>query len=185
MLDDLFNFTEDKLKKTVINMKNDFSKLVLNKVNLSLLDQVNIPYYGDKYPLSQVAVILVENANSISIKPFDKKNISIIYKEIINLNLGLNPFVSGDIIKVVFPKLTLERRDFFIKKIKKIGEEAKISIRNIRRQSNQKIKLLLKDNEISQDEEKKILIKIQHLIDKYINEIDLLIDKKEKELLII
>ena len=185
MLDELFNTTEDKLKKTILNMKSDFSKLVLNKVNLSLLDDIKISYYGDKYPLPQLAILLVENANSLSIKPFDKKNLTIIHKEIINLNLDLNPFISGDTIKVIFPKLTSERRDFFIKKIKKIGEDTKVSIRNIRRQSNQKIKSLLKENGISQDEEKLFLNKIQCLIDKYIHEIDSLVNKKEKDLLII
>lgn len=183
MFKEIVCFAEDKLKKSIVTLKTEFSKLILNKANLKLLDDVSIIYYGEKYRLDQLSVMMIESANIASIKPFDKKNLSLICKEIVDLKMDLNPFVVGDIIKVSFPKLTSERRDLFVKKMKKHGEDTKISMRNIRRLANQKIKILLKDGELSKDDERKVLLEIQNLVDKYIGIVDEMVEKKEAELL--
>lgn len=183
MFKEIVCFTEDKLKKSIVTLKADFSKLVLNKANLKLLDDVSILYYGEKYRLDQLSVMMIESASVASIKPFDKKNLSLICKEIVDLKMDLNPFVSGDLIKVSFPKLTSERRELFVKKMKKSGEDTKVSMRNIRRLANQKVKALLKDGNMSKDDERKVLLDIQNLVDKYIDVVDNMVVKKEDELL--
>ena len=183
MLNEIFNFTNENLEKSIVALKNEFSKFVVNRANLKLIEEIKITYYNDIYPLTQLAVILLDSANIVLVKPFDKKNLQIIYKEIIKLDLDLSPFISGDILKIVFPKITMERREFFVKKIKLYGENIKISVRNIRRQANQKIKNCSKNGDISKNEEKKTLIDIQVLIDKHIKIINDLTIKKEKDLL--
>jgi len=183
MFKEIVFFTEDKLKKSIVTLKNEFSKLVLNKANIKLLEGISIIYYGEKYNLDQISVIMLENNNTASIKPFDKKNLPVICKAIVDLNLDLNPFVSSDIIKINFPKLTTERREIFVKKIKIFGEDIKISIRNIRRQANQKIKDLSKDGLLSKDDERKVLLEVQTLTDKYIKIVDEMLEKKADELL--
>lgn len=183
MFKEILCSTEDKLKKSLASLKTEFSKLVLNKANLKLLDDVFIVYYDEKYRLDQLSVIMIETPGIVSIKPFDKKILSVICKEIIDLKLGLSPFVVGDVVKVSFPKLTTERRELFVKKVRSFSEDTKISMRNIRRQSNQQVKSFLKDGNISKDEEKKVLSDIQFLIDKYIDIVDEILVKKEEELL--
>jgi len=183
MLNEILNITEEKLNKSVVTLKGEFSKIVLDRANIGLIEGIKIICYGEKYSLTQLSVISFEGVNVILIKPFDKKNSSVICKEIVNLNLDLNPFASDDVIRVTFPKLTSERREFFAKKVKKMCEDIKISIRNIRRQSNQKIKGLLKNNDISKDEERVLLNDIDVLINKYIVKVEFLSGKKVKELL--
>lgn len=183
MLNDIIEDIEIKLNKTIDVLKIDFSKISTNKANINLLNDIKIKYYDEIYKLNQISVINVEDATSITIKPFDKKNITAISKEIVNLNLDLNPFINGDIIKVIFPKMTTERRELFAKKVKKISEEIKISIRNIRKNCVQKIKTVSKENKISQDEEKMILSKLDTIVSKFNEKIDEMNNKKISELL--
>lgn len=183
MEDNIIKITEEKFLKSISVLKNEFSKFILDKANFSLIENIKIPYYGQKCPIIQIAVISNEGSNTIIIKPFNKKDMSLICNEIVNLNLDLNPFVTNDYIKIIFPKLTSERREFFVKKTKKIGEDIKISIRNIRKQTNQKIKLDLKNKKLSQDDEKILLNEIDTLTNKYIDIINSLLNKKEKDLM--
>lgn len=183
MLNKIIEEMEKNLDKTIDVIKIEHSKITTNKANLNLLNDIKIKYYNENYKLNQVAVINIEDGNSITIKPFDKKNTQSISKEILNLNLDLNPFINGDVIKVILPKMTMERRELFIKKIKKMSEDGKISIRNIRKNHIQHIKNTSKENKISQDEEKNYLKKIETIINKYIEKIEEITNKKINEIL--
>ncbi|HIH2762324.1 MAG TPA: ribosome-recycling factor [Candidatus Azoamicus sp.] len=183
MLNDIITEIEDKIKKTIDTLKIEFSKISTNKTNINLLNDIKIKYYDEIYKLNQISVITIEDGSSIIIKPFDKKNITSISKEIVDLNLDLNPFIHGDLIKVIFPKMTTERRELFVKKAKKISEEMKISIRNTRKIYIQKIKNTSKENKISQDEEKIKLTKLDNMISKFNDNIDEITNKKITELL--
>ena len=183
MLNDIITELETKLNKTIDIFKIELSKISTNKTNINLLNDIKIKYYDETYKLNQISVINIEDGNFITIKPFDKKNITSISKEIVNLNLFLNPFVNGDAIKVIFPKMTAERRELFVKKVKKISEDIKISIRNVRKNYVQKIKITTKDNKISQDDEKIILSKLDNIISKYNDKIEEINNKKTIELL--
>ncbi len=173
--------TTNVLDVSLDTFQGSISKFLLNRVNTRFFDDIKIFSYGASYKLNQVAVISVEQG-VVLIKPFDKSNLSIISNEINKLNMDFNPIIVSDFIKVVYPKLTFERRLFFIKKMKDMSENSKISMRNIRRNVNQKIKELSKDGKISRDDEKRFLSKIQILIDDYIIKIDMLFKKKKKEL---
>lgn len=183
MIEDFINTMKDKMDKSIMAMSSEFSKIVVNRVNPSLVKDIKIDYHGDKVCLGQISVILVDNFNTLLIKPFDKKLLSMISSEIFNLGLDLNPIVFGDTVKLVFPKLTEDRRLFYIKKIKKVGEEVKVAIRNVRKNVNQKFKVLCKEENLSKDDERKYNIKIQDITDFYIKKIDIMILKKEEELL--
>lgn len=183
MLENILSETEKKMIKSIESLKLDYSKITLNRVNINLLSDIKIKYYDENYTLNQISVINIENNNSITIKPFDKKNIPVISKEIVNLNQDLNPFINGDVIKVILPKMTLERRELFAKKIKKISDDTKIAIRNIRRNSIQKMKDFLKDNKVSQDEEKIFMSKIDNISSSYTKKIEEINNKKTIEIL--
>jgi len=183
MLSDFLVLMEDKLKKSVEVLKIEFSKLVLNKINFNLIRSLFIIYNGNKLFLDNISVITVESGNVLLIKPFEKQHINVICNEIIKLKMELNPIVIGDVIKLVFPIVTTERRQFFLKKSKQISEEIKVSMRNIRKNVTQDVKNFLKSNKVSEDDEKKFFLKLQKLFDSYIDIIDVMIKKKEKELL--
>jgi ribosome recycling factor len=183
MHDSILSDLKDKSDKSLLHLKSEFTKILLNKPNINLLKSIKIIYYNIVYTLDQISVINVEKGNVIIVKPFDKQNIPKICNEIIKLNLDINPFVTQDFIRVVFPMITSDRRELFVKKIKKIGEDTKISIRNIRRQTNQEIKDLLKSNKLTQDDEKRLNNETQKIINNYIEKIDLIVNKKEHEIL--
>lgn len=183
MLNDFLIIFEDKLKKSVDILNIEFSKIVLNKVNVNLIRALFIIHNGSKFFLDQISVITVESGNVVFIKPFEKQHVQLICNEIIKLKMDLNPSVLTDSIKLVFPVLTTERRQFFLKKSKELNEESKVSMRNIRKNVNQEVKLFLKSNKISEDDEKKFFINLQKKFDKYIDLIDSMTKKKEKDLL--
>jgi ribosome recycling factor len=183
MLNSFLFDLETKLDKSVDILKNEFSKILVNKINVNLIKSLPIFFHNEKMFLEHISVITVESGNILLIKPFDKSYINIICNEILKLNIDLNPFVIGDSIKVVFPILTMERRQFFVKKVKKISEDIKVSIRNIRKIVNNDVKVFLKTNKISEDEEKKFFLKMQKVVDTYIDKVEFLAKKKENELL--
>lgn len=183
MLSDFLVLMEDKLKKSVEVLKIEFSKLVLNKINFGLIRSLPIIYNGTKLFLDNISVITVESGNVLLIKAFEKQHINAICNEIIKLKMELNPIVIGDIIKLVFPIVTTERRQFFLKKSKQISEEIKVSMRNVRKNVTQDVKNFLKSNKVSEDDEKKFFLKLQKLFDSYVDIVDVMIKKKEKELL--
>jgi len=171
------------MTKSIDSLILDFSKILANRVNLSILDDIRVKCYGNKYSVKQVSVVSIEDNSTLILKPFDKKNISIIYKSLLNVDIGFSVFVVKNFIKVVFPSLTEERRVFLVKKVKKKGEASKVIIRNIRRNANQKIKLFVKEKSMSLDIEKEYLEKIQDFTSSCIKKINGFIIKKEKELL--
>lgn len=183
MSEENLTLIEEKIQKSLTNLKNEFLKLIFNKPNAGLIENIKIQYYEEKCILKQLSTISIENNNTISIKPFDKKITMEIYKEIKNLNLDLNPITTNEEIKIIFQPMSTEKRIIFIKKSKKISEETKISIRNIRREFIQKIKNDLKEKKISEDQEKKILNKIEQIVEKNIKIVEELTEKKEKDLL--
>lgn len=179
MLEDI----KKKMDKCIYLLKIDFSKVVVNKITPSVFDDLCVKCHGVNYKINQLSTILKDKYGSLFIKPFDKKNINLIYDSIINSNLKLSPTIVKDEIKVIFPKMTEDRRKMLVKTIKTIAETSRVSIRNIRRDFNKQIKLELKNSNISIDNEKKISKKIQELTDEYIKKVDNEMGTKETELM--
>jgi ribosome recycling factor len=177
--------SKSKMHKTIESFQNNLSKIRTGRANISLLDHISIDYYGTLTPLSQVAAINVADSSTLTIQPYEKNFSAVIEKTIRESDLGLNPVGVGDLIRVPMPPLTEERRKDLIKVVKSEGENSKVSIRNIRRDSNDELKKLTKNKEISEDDERRFHDLIQKDTDFYISEIDKLIDLKEKDLLTI
>ena len=180
----LFN-SKDKMQKTIESFQNNLSKIRTGRANTSLLDHISIDYYGTMTPLSQVAAINVADSSTLTIQPYEKNFSAVVEKVIRECDLGLNPVSVGDLIRVPMPPLTEERRKDLIKVVKSDGENSKVSIRNIRRDSNDELKKLIKNKEISEDEERRLQDLIQKNTDLFIVEIDSMIGLKEKDLLTI
>ncbi|MFM1866282.1 MAG: hypothetical protein RIQ57_892 [Pseudomonadota bacterium] len=177
------NELKSKMEKTVEKLKSDFSKIRTGRAHTGILDHLTVDYYGTNTPLSQMANITLGDNVTINVQPYDKSQISAIEKAIRDSDLGLNPAVNGDLIRVPMPPLTEERRRDLIKVIKSEGENSKVAIRNIRRDGNDDLKKQLKEKLISEDDEKRDQAKIQSLTDDFIKTIDSLIAAKEKDLL--
>lgn len=171
--------TEDKMLKAIENMEKRFTNVRAGRANPRILDNVMVKYYGVETPLIQLATISVPEARQLVIKPFDKSCISDIEKGIYEANIGLTPNNNGEMVVLVIPELTEERRKEFVKEVKGMAEEAKIALRNIRQDANNDIKKL----ELPEDEEKRGMDKVQDLIGKYNKEVDNLLSEKEKELM--
>jgi ribosome recycling factor len=174
---------ENKMKKSVDNHKSNLSKIRTGRAHIGILDHVQVDYYGTFMPINQVATITASDARTIMVQPWEAKMSGNIEKAIRDSDLGLNPASSGSTIRVPMPMLTEERRKQLIKVVKGEGEEAKVAIRNIRRDANADLKTQLKDKLISEDDDKRAQDEIQRLTDKFIDEIDVLTNDKEKELL--
>ncbi|MCF6463305.1 ribosome recycling factor [Clostridium sp. Cult1] len=180
---DVHRESEEKMKKTVEVYKEDLKSVRAGRANPALLDQITIDYYGTATPLKQVASISAPEPRLLVIQPWDVNLISTIEKEILKSDLGLNPSNDGKLIRLPIPLLTEERRKELVKVVRKSAENAKISIRNIRREANDIIKKMEKDKTISEDDRKAAENETQKITDKYIDEIDDLTNKKEEELL--
>jgi len=184
-MEELLTDSKVKMQKTIESFQNNLSKIRTGRANTSLLDHISIDYYGTLTPLSQVAAINVADSSTLTIQPYEK-NLSVVIEKVIReSDLGLNPVSVGDLIRVPMPPLTEERRKDLIKVVKSEGESSKISVRNIRRDSNDELKKLTKNKEISEDEERRLQDVIQKNTDTFIAEIDTMIDVKEKDLLTI
>ena len=184
-MEELLADSKVKMQKTIESFQNNLSKIRTGRANTSLLDHISIDYYGTLTPLSQVAAINVADSSTLTIQPYEK-NLSVVIEKVIReSDLGLNPVGVGDLIRVPMPPLTEERRKDLIKVVKSEGESSKISVRNIRRDSNDELKKLTKNKEISEDEERRLQDVIQKNTDTFIAEIDTMIDVKEKDLLTI
>ena len=184
-MEELLINSKDKMQKTIESFQNNLSKIRTGRANTSLLDHISIDYYGTMTPLSQVAAINVADSSTLTIQPYEKNFSAVIEKVIRESDLGLNPVSVGDLIRVPMPPLTEERRKDLIKVVKSDGENSKVSIRNIRRDSNDELKKLIKNKEISEDEERRLHDLIQKNTDLFIVEIDSMIGLKEKDLLTI
>ncbi len=183
MLNEIFNECEEKMQGSIEHMQRDFKTLRTGKVTTSVLDNVKIDYYGTPTPLDQVGSVLAADATTIVINPWEKNLLSDIESAINAANIGVNPNNDGDLIKLFFPPMTVEQRQDSVKKMKTMGENAKVSTRNDRRDSNDKIKKLEKEKEITQDESKSAQENIQKITDKYTTKIEGILKDKEAEIL--
>ena len=173
----------EKMGKSVDTLKHDLQKIRTGRAHTGLLDHLRVDYYGSDVPINQVASVSLSDARTISIQPFEKKMIPVVEKAIRDSDLGVNPATSGDVVRVPMPALTEERRKELAKLVKHEGENAKVAVRNIRRDAMTHVKQLLKDSEISEDDDKRAEKEIQQLTDKSIADIDKIVADKEKELL--
>ena len=171
-----------KMDKTILSLKKDISTLRTGRANVNMLDTIKVDVYGQLMPINQIATISVPEARLISIQVWDKSNITLIESAIQKSELGINPQVEGQLLRLRIPDLTEERRKELIKILKNMGEKAKISIRNIRREANEELKIKLKDKIISEDENKNFEKNIQKLTDLNIKNIEEVILNKEKEI---
>ncbi|MCE2859597.1 MAG: ribosome recycling factor [Oxalobacteraceae bacterium] len=175
--------TEQKMQKSIDTLKADLAKVRTGRAHAGILDHVQVDYYGTPTHISQVANITLLDARTIGVQPWEKKMIATVEKAIRESDLGLNPSTQGDIIRVPTPALTEERRKEMVKLCKSEAEDAKIAVRNIRRDANEVLKKLLKDKAISEDDERRAQEDVQKLTDKFVAEIDKLVAEKEKEVL--
>ena len=174
---------EEKMKKSIDSLNEEFASIRAGRANPHLLDKLRVDYYGTPSPIGSVANVSVPEARIIQIQPWEAKMVKEIEKAIVASDLGLTPSNDGKVIRLVFPELTEERRKELVKDIKKKSENAKVAIRNIRRDANDLIKKASKANEISEDEEKQIEDEIQKLTDKSVAEVDKLTDAKSNEIM--
>jgi ribosome recycling factor len=180
---DIKQNAETKMGRTIESFKHELTKIRTGRAHPGILDQVHVEYYGSMVPLSQVANVSLLDARTISVQPWEKNMGAKIEKAIRESDLGLNPAAQGDLLRVPMPALTEERRKELTKVVRNEGEDAKVAVRNLRRDANEHAKKLLKDKEISEDEERRSLDDLQKLTDRYIAEIDRLTAGKEAEIL--
>lgn len=183
MLKDIISNTDEKMKKTIESLKRELSSMKAGRANPSMLDRVEADYYGTKTPVKQLANISAPEPRVILIQPFDRTALKDIERAILVSDLGLNPSNDGSVIRLMIPELTEETRKDIVKKVKKTGEESKVTIRTIRRDANDKIKALKKNNELTEDEERKAEDDIQKKTNSFIADIDKILEKKEKEVM--
>ncbi len=183
MSNQIFNDAESKMNKSIESLHTELAKIRTGRANPSLLESVMVPYYGNPTPLNQVANVTVGDARTLVITPWEKSLVAAIEKAIMQADLGLNPASMGETIRVPLPALTEERRKDLIKLVRAASENAKIAIRNLRRDANTQLKDLLKAKELSEDEERRSQDKVQQITDKFIKEVDTILEKKEADLM--
>lgn len=180
---DVKKSTEQRMQKSIETLKADLAKVRTGRAHAGILDHIHVDYYGNPTLLTQVANVTLIDARTIGVQPWEKKMIAVVEKAIRESDLGLNPSTQGDIIRVPTPALTEERRKEMVKLAKSEAEDAKIAIRNIRRDANEGLKKLLKDKACSEDDERRAQDEVQKLTDKFVAEIDKLVIDKEKDIL--
>ncbi len=185
MIADIKKSVEQKMAKSLEALKTDLSKVRTGRAHTGLLDHVMVDYYGNPTPISQIANITLVDARTIGVQPWEKNMISPVEKAIRDADLGLNPAANGDLIRVPMPMLTEERRRDLIKVVKGEGENAKVAVRNIRREANEQLKKLLKDKQVGEDEERRAQDDVQKLTDRFVAEIDKALQVKEADLMAI
>ncbi|MEZ3433889.1 MAG: ribosome recycling factor [Lachnospiraceae bacterium] len=181
-MNEKLNVYEEKMKKTIANLEGDLGTIRAGRANPNVLNRIMVDYYGSPTPIQQVANVNVPEPRMIQIQPWEKNMIKVIEKAIQVSDLGINPTNDGSCIRLVFPELTEERRKELVKDVKKKGEAAKVAVRNIRRDGNDAFKKL-KGSDISEDEIKDMGDELQKLTDKYIKEVDKLVETKSKEVM--
>jgi ribosome recycling factor len=185
MISDVKQTADQKMQKTLETLKTDLGKVRTGRAHTGILDHVTVDYYGSPVPISQVANVSLADARTITVQPWEKKMVGPVEKAIRDSDLGLNPSSSGDLIRVPMPPLTEERRRDLIKVVRAEGENAKVAVRNVRRDANSQLKDLTKDKAISEDDERRAEAEIQKLTDRYIADIDKLLQAKEQDLMAI
>lgn len=175
--------SEERMKKTVASLKDDFTAIRTGRASASLFDKIRVDYYGEKSPLTQVANISVPEARLIVIQPWDRALIGEIEKAIRSSELSLNPSNDGKVIRIAIPPLTEERRKELVKQAKAQAEQSRVAIRNIRRDGNDELKKSLKEGTLTEDDESRFSEELQKLTDNYIKEINRVLEEKEKEIM--
>jgi len=182
-VEEIYLESDEKMQKSLDNLRNELSKIRTGKASPTLLDGIKIDYYGTVTPLNKIASIGTPEPRLIVVQPWDKSILNEVEKAIQKSDMGINPINDGNIIRIPIPALTEERRKELVKLVKRFGEEGKIAIRNIRREANELLKNLEKEGKISEDNCKRSLDNIQELTDDYIEKIDKMLERKEKDVL--
>ncbi len=183
MLPAIQNDTRTRMNKSLEALRHELAKIRTGRAHPSLLEHVHVEYYGNEVPINQAASVAIEDARTLSVSPWDKNMVKAIEKAILTSDLGLNPNTAGQVIRIPLPPLTEERRKDLGKIVHHEGENAKIAIRNIRRDANHQIKELLKDKAISEDDERRAEAEIQNVTDLAVSKVDEIVAEKEQELL--
>jgi len=183
MIDDILKDAEDRMRKSVRSSQHELNIIRVGRANPALLDVVKVDYYGSILPLKQVANVAAPDSRLLVVQAFDRNAVSAIEKAIRKSDLGLNPLVDGNLIRLPIPQLNEERRKELVKYVHKLAEEGRVAIRNVRRDSNEMLKELEKNHDISEDDLHRTLNTIQQLTVKYIKEVDELLERKEKEII--
>lgn len=183
MLEQIRKDANNRMNKSVESLRSELARLRTGRASVALLEHIKVDYYGNATPLNQVAAVNVADARTLSISPWDKSVVPAVEKAVRDADLGLNPVTTGEVIRVPLPPLTEERRKEMIKVVRTEGENGRVAIRNIRRDANNKLKEMLKNKELAEDEEKRAQDEIQKLTDRHIAEVDKLVAAKEKDLL--
>jgi len=183
MIDDILKDAEQRMQKSIESMRGEMAKIRTGRASPALIDHLTVDYYGTATPINQVANISVQDARTLAVQTWEKNMVPVVERAIMEANLGLNPVTAGDLIRIPMPPLTEERRKEMVKVSAAEGESGKVAIRNIRRDANSDFKSLLKDKEISEDQEKQAETQIQTLTDKYVSQVDDVVKEKEAEIL--
>ncbi|MEN8711425.1 MAG: ribosome recycling factor [Arenicellales bacterium] len=183
MINEILDDAKIRMEKSVESLKSELMRLRTGRANTGLLDSIKVDYYGSPTPLSQVANINVQDARTLSVQPWEKNMMQLIEKAILESDLGLNPMSAGEVMRIPIPPLTQERRLDLVKIVKHEGEGGKVAVRNIRRDAISHIKELLKDKDISEDDERRAEEQVQKLTDSHVAIIDTLLKEKEEELM--
>jgi ribosome recycling factor len=183
MIDDLFRDTERKMDNSLVALRKELARIRTGRASLALLEGLTVDAYGTPTPLNQLATLAVPESRLLTIQPWDKSQIGPIEKSIQRSDLGLTPVNDGKLIRLAIPPLTAERRKDLVKQVKKIGEEAKVSLRNVRREGNDGLKELEKSKQISEDDWRRSQDQMQKLTDRYITQVDDILSTKEHEIL--
>lgn len=183
MMNDIKKSLDEQMKKTIASLQTQMSKVRTGRASPNVLDGIMVDYYGTPTPIKNVGQISTPEARMLQIQPFDKTMIPHIEKAIMGANIGITPANDGNFVRINFPALTEDKRKTLAKDVKKLGEDAKVAIRNARRDQNDKVKKAEKDKTVSEDESKKIQDEIQKVTDNYVKEVDKVVDAKEKEVM--
>ena len=183
MIDDILKDAEQRMQKSIESMRSDMAKIRTGRASAAIIDHLTVDYYGTSTPLNQVANVSVQDARTLAVQPWEKNMVPVVERAIREANLGLNPVTAGDLIRIPMPPLTEERRREMVKIAAGEGESGKVAVRNIRRDANSEFKSLLKEKEISEDDDKRAHADIQLLTDKYVEKIDHIVADKETEIL--
>ncbi len=179
----MFSDIETKMQKSISALKSELATIRTGRANSALLDHIRVPYYGSDVPVSQIGNISVPEARILMITPWEKSILGDLEKAILKSDLGLNPSNDGEVIRIMLPELNEDRRREFVKQVKAAGEKTKVSVRNIRRDANESIKKQVKDDGLPEDESKRRQERIQKITDKFVAEIDQVIEHKESDIL--
>lgn len=183
MLKEDYKVYEDKMKKSIDSVAADFASVRAGRANASVLDRIMVDYYGSPTPINQIAAVAVAEARILTISPWDRQMLKPISKAIQSSDIGINPIDDGQVIRLVFPAPTEERRKQLTKEVQKLGEEAKVAVRNVRRDAMDKFKAMKKAGELTEDDQKKLEEETQKLTDKYVKKIDETCAAKNKEVM--